>query len=253
MPICEGCGFIYEESFKFCPQCGREKPEPIETKPKIMNEVSPRSCPVCHMMDRAEKVTEIRRYQTQDLNGSVPVSHTYTDNKGKTNSYTSFDSFSGTQKSRLAQELEPPKKPPLPTKHGCGTWFLLGLLIYPGFAVGIVFLVIPFTISSEPGYNPSGGAFAGLLMGLLWLGFMVFLLRKWIKRFRQQNDNYKINLDKYNQSVPKWQMAVQKWEKLYYCYRDGVVFFPGSSSFVPIDKMIEFMYSEDVVEPESSV
>ena len=27
MPVCEGCGASYENSFKFCPHCGRSKPE----------------------------------------------------------------------------------------------------------------------------------------------------------------------------------------------------------------------------------
>ncbi len=28
MPICEGCGGSYDNQFKFCPHCGRAKPEP---------------------------------------------------------------------------------------------------------------------------------------------------------------------------------------------------------------------------------
>jgi hypothetical protein len=27
MPVCEGCGGSYENQFKFCPHCGRAKPE----------------------------------------------------------------------------------------------------------------------------------------------------------------------------------------------------------------------------------
>ena len=28
MPVCQGCGGSYDNSFNFCPQCGRSKPEP---------------------------------------------------------------------------------------------------------------------------------------------------------------------------------------------------------------------------------
>ena len=28
MPVCEGCGASYEDGYKFCPHCGRAKPEP---------------------------------------------------------------------------------------------------------------------------------------------------------------------------------------------------------------------------------
>jgi hypothetical protein len=30
MPVCAGCGASYEDSFKFCPYCGRAEPEPIK-------------------------------------------------------------------------------------------------------------------------------------------------------------------------------------------------------------------------------
>ena len=28
MPLCQGCGASYDDNFKFCPHCGRAKPEP---------------------------------------------------------------------------------------------------------------------------------------------------------------------------------------------------------------------------------
>jgi hypothetical protein len=28
MPVCQGCGGSYDDQFKFCPYCGRSKPEP---------------------------------------------------------------------------------------------------------------------------------------------------------------------------------------------------------------------------------
>jgi hypothetical protein len=38
MPICKGCGSSYDGSFKFCPHCGRAKPEPEELKIKVQVE-----------------------------------------------------------------------------------------------------------------------------------------------------------------------------------------------------------------------
>lgn len=29
MPLCEGCGGNYDDKFKFCPHCGRARPDPI--------------------------------------------------------------------------------------------------------------------------------------------------------------------------------------------------------------------------------
>jgi hypothetical protein len=28
MPLCQGCGASYDDTYKFCPHCGRAKPEP---------------------------------------------------------------------------------------------------------------------------------------------------------------------------------------------------------------------------------
>ena len=35
----------------------------------------------------------------------------------------------------------------------------------------------------------------------------------------------------------RWQAAMAKWEALYYCFRDDVVYFPGSPSAVPASSM----------------
>ena len=40
MPICKGCGSSYDGSFKFCPHCGRAKPEPEVLKINVQVEAS---------------------------------------------------------------------------------------------------------------------------------------------------------------------------------------------------------------------
>lgn len=35
MPVCEGCGVSYEDQFKFCPHCGRVKPEKAQNNEEI--------------------------------------------------------------------------------------------------------------------------------------------------------------------------------------------------------------------------
>jgi len=35
MPVCEGCGGSFDESFRFCPYCGRAKPEPEVIKVEV--------------------------------------------------------------------------------------------------------------------------------------------------------------------------------------------------------------------------
>lgn len=32
MPVCQGCGGSYDDKFKFCPYCGRAKPEHLQRR-----------------------------------------------------------------------------------------------------------------------------------------------------------------------------------------------------------------------------
>lgn len=38
MPLCKGCGSSYDDEFKFCPHCGRAKPEPEEIRVRVQVE-----------------------------------------------------------------------------------------------------------------------------------------------------------------------------------------------------------------------
>lgn len=38
MPVCQGCASSYDDDFKFCPYCGRAKPEPQEVKVRVQVE-----------------------------------------------------------------------------------------------------------------------------------------------------------------------------------------------------------------------
>ena len=35
MPLCQGCGASYDDTFKFCPHCGRAKPEAINVNVRV--------------------------------------------------------------------------------------------------------------------------------------------------------------------------------------------------------------------------
>lgn len=36
MPLCQGCGASYDDTFQFCPHCGRAKPEPQSINLQLM-------------------------------------------------------------------------------------------------------------------------------------------------------------------------------------------------------------------------
>lgn len=258
MPNCDGCGFIYEEIFNYCPQCGRQKPEIIKN---INNtDVSGFSCPIDHSIDQVQKVTEIIREGTRKVYGSVPISHNYSDNRGKTHSYTSFEDYSATETTNLAEELKPPRKPSPPGKHGCGIWFLLIILISsflgicPSISGMIIFSAIdfPYYIYDTPLVNKDMDI--GLLILLIIISIIVlilfgFLLHLWIKAIKRQEVEYPLKYTKYEEELEKWKVASSNWELLYYCRRHGIVFIPGTNTHAPIYHMTDYIYER--YEPNS--
>jgi hypothetical protein len=54
---------------------------------------------------------------------------------------------------------------------------------------------------------------------------------------------YKIDQTQTDNSLRQWERAREFWDKLYYCYRDDVVFIPGTNQSSSPDKLKEYLYS----------
>jgi hypothetical protein len=50
MPICKGCGGSFDDNFKFCPYCGRAKPEPesLKIQVSVSTEIRWETCKICY-------------------------------------------------------------------------------------------------------------------------------------------------------------------------------------------------------------
>ncbi len=57
MPVCGGCGGSYDDKFKFCPYCGRAKPEPETININITSDDVWETCEITLVHD-IEKYTE---------------------------------------------------------------------------------------------------------------------------------------------------------------------------------------------------
>jgi hypothetical protein len=227
MPICNSCGKNYEDTFQFCPHCG--KPKPVE---EMQKPCSQNSCPKCGLTDKIEKVSEIRRSQIQHLEGTMPVSRSYSDNNGDVRSYTGYRNFSGTQSTNLAEALTPPSAPQIVKEHQAGTWWLLVLMIY--FGIAAIGLPIAFIATSGSGL--------GILALVIMAGLWIFFISKWNARFNREKATYKERLSSFKEEQRSFELAMQNWRNLMYCYRDGCVFLPGQSTSAPIDAMNEYIY-----------
>ena len=52
MPLCEGCGGSYDDKFKFCPHCGRAKPEPVTININVTSDDVWETCEICLVSDK---------------------------------------------------------------------------------------------------------------------------------------------------------------------------------------------------------
>jgi hypothetical protein len=230
------------------------KPEAQLSNVVIKGEDGALSCPVCHRMDKVEKVSEIVRSQTQEISGSMPVSSVYSDSDGRVHSTVSHESYGGTQKTNLAKSLQwPVNKPGLPSKHGCGTWIMLILIILATvvcgcqlFVMGSVSIVDPSMITYEPSSRTIFVSIFLAVAGLGVIGLCAFLFFLWRKnKFQKENSEYPDKLARANMEIERWDKAVRNWQQIFYCYRDGCVFTPGKNTYTSVDHMVEYCYDQE--------
>ena len=224
MPVCPGCGASYEDTYQFCPHCGRAKPAPQQVNVTYEERLPCNACPECHRNDRAEKVSAIVNRDTVQISGSSQSTSTYVDRNGYTRHETSDNPFSGVQQSNLAARLSPPAKPE--ARGACLRYLLYLPVLLLGGAC--------FAMLTVAGPSQSGKTMAGV--GML----VVILLLVWIT-LSIRNVNRKAK-EKQAQEMFRWNKAVSRWEQLYYCHRDDVLFVPGQSETIPVQSMLDYLY-----------
>jgi predicted RNA-binding Zn-ribbon protein involved in translation (DUF1610 family) len=225
-----------------CPNCGNE--HIIRQVDQNVHELYAR-CPDCLRNDKVEKVSSIIYTQTQELNGTVPITKSYTDKDGRTSSYTAYQGFTGTQTTTLAQNLQPPNQPKKPKKHSLPMYFLLGYLILmccEGI-VGLLYMVF---------YSHNIDFILVLLyvfLSLVILALMIYLIIVWKKRAKKETNSFPFRITKYQNDMFSWQSAIINWKNLYYCFRDGCVFLPNRNWSSPIEKMKEYIFTINETSP----
>lgn len=223
MPVCSGCGASFEDTFQFCPHCGRSRPKPQEIHLVTREEIPPNACPICRKNDRVEKISAIYSRDTHQISGSTTSTNTYVDKDGYTRHETRDNPFSGTQQSNLASFLTPPKQP---EKNGACFRYLLivpCILFLFGGILGV------FMADTVPQIIVYIAIFLISAYGLYW----IFSTAKKKNRIAQQN---------LEMETARWNKAMGRWQQTYYCHRDDVVFLPGEQGSVPAQNMLDFLY-----------
>ena len=224
MPTCSSCGGNFDDTFQFCPYCGKPKPktqEPIRVDVVSHELSSSLDCPKCHRIDSVSKVSAIVQGGTHQINGQIPVSYTSHDSEGW-HSGTSYESYHATQQSNLASRLMPPEKP---IKAYSGLLNLAILPFLPFICVGMVTLVAITDPKSE--LLPKLGLCLGVITYALFL-FGVWRVCIWIdKPFKA----------KHAENIGAWEYSISRWRELYYCSRDDCLFIPGERDMYNISDL----------------
>lgn len=239
MPVCEGCAASYDDSYKFCPFCGRVKPAPQKINIEIAVTQKPAhdDCPICGNGLNVQKVSAIIAVGTSEAN-AIPFINRNFNYSGENNAQNTEGSlFRGKsqpdtiQQNKLAQFLAKHQAPVKPTslewKPGCWTVGILAIIIFAilgGFSnedkSGIV-AFIPFLFE------------APLLLLAIWG------ITSIINKSNNFKDNDKKAVLNYQSELKDYNAAVFAWNKLYYCHKHDIVFVSGSSEYASKEQMWE--------------
>lgn len=119
----------------------------------------------------------------------------------------------------LAEKLSPPTEPGKKAKPGCGD--LAFFVVIP--LIGVIFGgILAFS------QNPIGYV---ILIGTL-IGIFAYAFAFDNKGKRE-----------YEQALPGWKKAMKKWGKLYFCFRDGLVFNPETNDTCTPEDLTDYIYS----------
>lgn len=229
---CSNCGQELSPNAKFCSRCGAKLQNGTmnERQYKKHEQVSV-DCPKCNLHDRIEKVTSIVKSHTRTREQTEWATGYYTDKNGKEQSYSYPRSYDVVEATDLAKRLTPPEPPQEKTFSSC-LLILGGVLLF--FSILTLVLAIEFGVNETNDWSRIGELIPVLIP--LGMGILVFVA----KRKHDKNETKRVASE-----MLLWEDAIKKWNRLYYCYRDDIVFDSAdmTNSCQPEDT-IEFCYQQ---------
>ncbi len=123
-------------------------------------------------------------------------------------------------------------------KHGFPLWFedkgmswLIGITMIVGIGLGVM-----------------TSSMVGCIVTPIVVMILVMFLTSTVENsiYKDANDAEKAKFDQQTAEYPKrvaaWEAAMQEWNSLYYCYRDDIVFGPGSEDHAPPSQTVAVCY-----------
>jgi len=239
MPLCEGCGSSFEDTFNFCPSCGRAKPEPnkINIEVDIKQKHTHDDCPICGDGANVQKVSAIVASGTSEANGSSTTlgnSKIYNSSNGKQlgESYSTGTIHSSSiQQNKLAEYLTKPKPPikPFSSKWSPGCWSI-GILAF------LIYLIM-YGIADSLRVYSTGGVIVIVIIGIVFLIFGTEGVTSLVNNQNNSKEKDQKAEEYYKSALSDYQVALPVWDSLYYCHKHDIVFLIGNKDYVPKEDM----------------
>jgi hypothetical protein len=226
-------------------------------------------CPICNRNDKSQKVSALISSQTLNSQGITYENQTTLLSIGNTiipvNQRVAVPTLT-TQKSEIAKLLSPPSQPQLKKGNRIpdGTSNIFSLLAYLMFIIGApvascILLSSLGVINIFKVKSLSGLSIFTLcgVIALIPLGISILLFIKYVPTEKRRNQEKRTIAENqrrtqqaqlqlgFNDEMKRWNSAMEKWNKLYYCERDDCIFIPNTNTFMPVTKMLEYIYLEN--------
>lgn len=239
MPICEGCGSSFEDTFKFCPFCGRAKPEPkkINIEVDITRKPARDDCPICGDGTNVQKVSAIVAAGTSEANGSsTTIGNAMIVNSssgklvGESHS-TGITHVRSIQQNKLAEILAKPNPPIKPSSSVWEPgWWTYGILI-------ILILLLMGGFSESSSNMGTGETITFIIIGLVILGFAIWGITSMVNGLNNSEEKDQEAEKKYKSELTDYNDALKAWDALYYCHKHDIVFMLGNNDFAKKEDM----------------
>lgn len=192
-------------------------------------------CPVCEHDDQIQKVSAVVSGGVSNVTTGGPVGGIGYGG-GHWSTVSGYSMQSGMAITVLAKRLMPPIKPS--GRSSCWMWgcaIYLGLVAVMGFCGGILELFSAdepqsarVASTQEEEADPLAILFTTVIVGGI-AGYLFYRIAA--KRQRAQDQ------------LPDWEQAVMRWNRVYYCFRDDLVFDPATGEACRLDDFYAFLYS----------
>lgn len=187
------------------------------------------TCPRCGRDDQVQKVSALvtTGTTTSDASRYMADAGYGIGSEGSGHSIVERTYQAGSQHPPLSELLSPPEEPRL-----VRAWSTESFMTALGVGLVMLCCYAPFIPLAIVTHQPSIPSLIwyGTLLALAMIGGVVVLAGQ----TRASDKHLKAA---WQAEHARWQAAMAKWEALYYCWRDDVVFFPGSPSAVSASSM----------------